>query len=42
MKTLRRKNIKVIAEVLSKIAEKMRRIMEENNKPVAKMKTKGK
>ena len=42
MKTLRRNNIKAIAEVLSKITEKRRRIMEEKNKPVAKMKTKGK
>ena len=42
MKTLRRNNIKAIAEVLNKITEKRRRIMEEKNKPVAKMKTKGK
>merc|ERR1712179_454680 len=42
MKTLRRNNIKTIAEVLNKITEKRRRIMEEKNKPVAKMKTKGK
>ena len=42
MKTLRRNNIKTIAEVLNKITEKRRRIMEEKNKPVAKVKTKGK
>ena len=42
MKTLRRNNIKAIAEVLNKITEKRRRIMEEKNKPVAKMKMKGK
>ena len=42
MKTLRRNNIKVIAEVLSKILEKRRRIMEEKNKPVTKKKTEGK
>ena len=42
MKTLRRNNIKVMAEVLSKIIEKRRRIMEEKNKPVTKKKTEGK
>ena len=42
MKTLRRNNIKAITEVLNKITEKRRRIMEEKNKPVAKMKMKGK
>merc|ERR1712033_50073 len=42
MKTLRRNNIKAIAEVLNKITEKRRRIMEEKNKPVAKIKKKGK
>ena len=39
MKTLRRNNIKLIAEVLSKILAKRRRIMEEKNKPVTKKKT---
>merc|ERR1711874_861186 len=40
MKTLRKNNIKAIAEVLIKITEKRRRIMEEKNKPVAKKKKK--
>ena len=41
MKTLRRNNIKAVAEVLSEITEK-RRIMEEKKNPVAKKKTEGK
>ena len=41
MKTLRRNNIKAVAEVLSEITEK-RRIMEERKNPVAKKKTEGK
>ena len=42
MKTLRRNNIKAVAEVLSEITEKRRRIMEERKNPVAKKKTEGK
>ena len=42
MKTLRRKNIKAVVEVLSEITEKRRRIMEERKNPVAKKKTEGK
>ena len=38
MKTLRRNNIKAVAEVLSEITEK-RRIMEERKNPVAKKKS---
>jgi len=41
MKTLWRNNIKAIAEVMSKILEKSRRIMEEKYKPVTKNKTEG-
>ena len=41
MKTLRRNNIKAVAEVLSEITEK-RRKMEEKKNPVAKKKTEGK
>ena len=38
MKTLRRNNIKSIAEVLSKIPEKRRTIVVEKNNPVDEMK----
>ena len=40
VKTHRRKDIKTIAKVLSKITEKMRRIIKETNKPKQKEKKK--
>ena len=42
MKTLRRNNIKAVAEVLREITEKRSRIMEKRKNLVAKKKTEGK